>query len=228
MNIWEKLLTALRGGVNEAGEKLVDSQALRILEQELRDASSAFDRAKQSLVEVMAQQKVAEQALSATEQQIQEYEGYALQALEKENEALAHEVAGKIAYLEEKRANEQQQANHYQQCAEQLRQDIRDTDLRLQQMRQQLDTVKATESVQQAQRLIAERFGQSQNKLHSAMESLARIQAKQQHQAAKHQAQAELSQNESASLEAKLKAAGIKPSNSADAVLARLKAKKEN
>lgn len=38
MNVWSKLLTALRGGANEMGEAMVDSQALRILDQEIRDA----------------------------------------------------------------------------------------------------------------------------------------------------------------------------------------------
>ena len=38
MNIMEKMMTALRGGVNEAGEAVVESQALRILDQEVRDA----------------------------------------------------------------------------------------------------------------------------------------------------------------------------------------------
>ena len=35
MNIWSKMMTALRGGVNEAGEAIIDSQALRILDQEI-------------------------------------------------------------------------------------------------------------------------------------------------------------------------------------------------
>ena len=38
MTVWSKLLSALRGGANEVGEAIVDSQALRILDQEIRDA----------------------------------------------------------------------------------------------------------------------------------------------------------------------------------------------
>ena len=39
-SIWKKLVTAIRGGASEVGEAIVDSQAIRILDQELRDAQS--------------------------------------------------------------------------------------------------------------------------------------------------------------------------------------------
>jgi phage shock protein A len=64
MNIWSKMMTALRGGVSEAGEAIVDGQALRILDQEVRDASLALKDSKDSLTEIMARQKVAEQKCS--------------------------------------------------------------------------------------------------------------------------------------------------------------------
>ena len=36
MNILSKMMTALRGGATEAGEAIVDSQALRILDQAIQ------------------------------------------------------------------------------------------------------------------------------------------------------------------------------------------------
>ncbi len=60
MNVWSKLLAALRGGVNEAGEAIVDSQALRILDQEIRDADLELRKSKEALAEIMARQKLAE------------------------------------------------------------------------------------------------------------------------------------------------------------------------
>ena len=47
MNLWSKMLTALRGGMNEAGEAVVDTQALRILDQEVRDASAELKLSKE-------------------------------------------------------------------------------------------------------------------------------------------------------------------------------------
>ena len=59
MNVWSKLLTALRGGANEMGEAMVDSQALRILDQEIRDADLELRKSKEALAEIMAKQKLA-------------------------------------------------------------------------------------------------------------------------------------------------------------------------
>ena len=41
MSIWKKVMTAIRGGVSEVGESIVDANAIRILEQEQRDAENA-------------------------------------------------------------------------------------------------------------------------------------------------------------------------------------------
>ena len=38
MSVWKKLITAVKGGANEAAQSVVDSQAIRILEQEIREA----------------------------------------------------------------------------------------------------------------------------------------------------------------------------------------------
>lgn len=229
MNIWSKLLTALRGGVNEAGEKMVDNQALRILDQELRDANNELSNAKRSLIDILAQQKTAEQRSADLKRQIAEYESYALQALEKDEQDLARDVAGKIATLEAEDKEQTALAADYRCAADRLRDSIRDTEQNLRRMRQQADTVRATASVQQAQKMVAERFGGSQSKLHSAMESLERIRDKQAHEAARLDATAELAAEQAdTSLDDKLRAAGIKMgADDADAVLARLKANKD-
>ena len=64
MNIWAKMMTALRGGANEAGEAIVDSQALRILDQEVRDASEELKQSKDSLAELIARHKLSEEKCS--------------------------------------------------------------------------------------------------------------------------------------------------------------------
>jgi phage shock protein A len=95
MNVWSKMLTALRGSVNEAGENIVDGQALRILDQEVRDASEALKQSKQSLAEMMARQKLTAEQCKNMKVSIKEYESYALKALDQKDEGLALEVAQK-------------------------------------------------------------------------------------------------------------------------------------
>lgn len=78
MVIFKKLVTALRGGINEVGESIVDSQALRILDQEIRDADEELKQAKESLANILAEQKLAEKQVASTQAQITEYEAYAI------------------------------------------------------------------------------------------------------------------------------------------------------
>jgi len=228
MNVWSKLLTALRGGANEMGEAVVDSQALRILDQEIRDADLELRKSKEALAEIMAKHKLASDKVSKSAASIAEYEQYALKALEAGNETLAREVAEKIANLEIEQAGEREQAEGFAASVAQLRKAVTQAEGNIKRLKQQVDTVKATESVQKAQMAVAQRYGGSQAKLQTAVESLERIKQKQAERAAKMEASAELAATSAPddSLEAKLRAAGIKADNaSADSVLARLKDK---
>lgn len=226
MNVWSKLLTALRGGANEAGEAMVDSQALRILDQEIRDADHELRKSKEALAEIMARQKLAAERANGSAAKIAEYESYALKALEAGNENLAQEVAQKIANLENDLAVEREQADGFAASVAQLRKAVTQAEGNIKHLKQQVDTVKATESVQKAQQAVAQRYGGSQSKLHTAVESLERIKQKQAERAAKMEAAAELAStsNPDDALDAKLREAGIVAgSTSADSVLARLK-----
>jgi phage shock protein A len=228
MNVWSKLLTALRGGANEMGEAVVDSQALRILDQEIRDADAELRKSKEALAEIMAKYKLASDKVNKSAASIAEYEQYALKALEAGNETLAKEVAEKIANLEIEQAAEREQAEGFAASVAQLRKAVTQAEGNIKRLKQQVDTVKATESVQRAQMAVAQRYGGSQAKLQTAVESLERIKQKQAERAAKMEASAELAATSAPddSLEAKLRAAGIKAdSASADSVLARLKDK---
>lgn len=228
MNVWSKLLTALRGGANEMGEAVVDSQALRILDQEIRDADQELRKSKEALAEIMAKQKLAAERAGKSAAKVAEYEQYALKALESGNEALAREVAVKIANLEVEQASEREQADAYAASVAQLRRSVSQAEANIKRLKQQVDTVKATESVQRAQMAVAHRYGGSQAKLHTAVESLERIKQQQAERAAKMEATAELAEEASAedALDRKLRAAGIVADDaSADSVLARLKGK---
>lgn len=225
MNIWAKMMTALRGGVNEAGEAIVDSQALRILDQEVREASQALQDSKNSLAEIMARQKVAEEKVAGLKKQIEEHEGYAVKALEKGDEGLAHEVAEKIADLENQSTQERESAAGFSVSADQMRTAIKQTERNLKRLKQQVDTVKANENVQRAQAAVAERHSGSHSKMRTAMDSLDRIKEKQALKSAQMAAASELAEDTSeASLQAKLEDAGIAArGNSADDILERLK-----
>ena len=227
MNILAKMMTALRGGVNEAGEAVVDGQALRILDQEVRESYEELKQSKDSLAEIMARQKLAEDKCSVLRKKVEEHEGYAIKALEKSDDALAHEVAEKIASLESQLDQEQEAASSYTASVDKLRTAIKQTERNLKRLKQQVDTVKATENVQRAQAAVAERHSGSHSKMRTAMDSLERIKEKQALKEAQMSSASELAEDTSdASLHEKLEKAGITPGErSADEILERLKKK---
>lgn len=230
MNIWAKMITALRGGVNEAGEAIVDSQALRILDQEIRDADTELKQSKESLATVMARQKLAQEKVTELKKEIKQHEGYVEKALEQSNEELALEVAQKIADLQTRLDTESHSAKEYTASVKKLKAAIEQTERNIKRLKQQVDTVKATESVQKAQAAVAERHSGSHSKLRTAMESLERIQERQKMNEAKMNAASELAEDSyDESLQSKLEAAGIAPgAHDAKDILAKLKAKKKS
>ena len=228
MAVWNKLVTALRGAAHEAGEAVTDSQALRILDQEIRDADNDLNKSKEALAEIMAKQKLAAGKLQQTLAKVAEYEGYAVKALETSDEALALEVAGKVAVLEVQRDEEESQLSAYTQSMDQLRGAIQTAQTNIKRLKQQADTVKATESVQRAQATVAGRYTGSQSRVQNALDSLERIKQKQAERGARLQSASELAQDSSEdALDAKLRAAGITPqAGNAQTVLERLKAQR--
>ena len=227
MNIFKKIITAVRGGAREAGEAIVDANSTRIFEQEIRDSEKHIIIAKRDLTEVIAKQMQAERELNQLQTSIKEHEGYAVQALEQGNEALAIEVDEKIAELENS-ASDQQQANEsYLKSAAHLKDLIKKSERQLTDYKRQLSMVKITESVQKATSAITDNFVASNSKLLNAKDSLERIKQKQAMFDDKLKAAEQLdSETNGDSLQSKLKEAGIgAQQSSAQSILDRLKKK---
>lgn len=230
MSVWSKLLTALRGGAHEAGEALIDSQALRILDQEIRDADADLRKSREALAGIMAKEKLAQTRLTETTGQITNNEGYATKALEQDDEALALEVAGRIATLEMQQQEEQQLLSQLTSSASQLREAINNAESHIRRLKQQADTVKATESVQRAQTAVAERYHGTDSRLQTALDSLERIKQQQAERGARLEAASEMASDSNGdSLNQRLRQAGIlTETQSANSVLTRLKARQSN
>ena len=228
MNIWAKMITALKGGINDIGESVIDEHALRILDQEIRDASEDLNRSKATLASLIAQQKVAEQRASETREDIKKHEGYVIAALNKDDEALALEVSERIAELENRKADHNSRIRDLREQADTLRETISAAEQQLRKLKQQTETIKATEALQRAQQVIARRHSSDNPKLKTALDSLDRIRQKQQQNAAEIQADIEVNKAMGDDdLEHRLKAAGITNEATAKKVLERIKEQKQ-
>ncbi|WP_116474907.1 PspA/IM30 family protein [Zobellella maritima] len=218
MSVWKKLVTAIKGGATEAAEAVADSQALRILEQEIREAREELRRSDEALTGIMAKRKLAQQKVDAIGASIKEYEAHARAAMAKENRELALECAQRVAELKNEQQGEQAYLEQFAASEQGLKNNIGTAKERLRQLEQQLDVVKATESVQKAQAAVSSRHSGANTKMKTAVESLDRIKQKQVQRQAELDVAAERAATESGdALARKLESAGITGSRSAGA-----------
>ena len=228
MSLINKIVTAIRGGAREVGESIVDKNSVRIFEQEIKDAQTALEKAKRDLTEVMAKEMQASRKIKQLTGDIMKHEGYATEALEKENEELALEIAQKIAEFQAELEIQQKAQESFAAHTERLKGLIKQTGKSLAEYERQLVMVKTTESVQKATKAITSNYATGTSKLLTAKESLDRIKQKQQ-DLDDRMAAGETLQDEfdGDNLEEKLKEAGIVQDDSkAKDILAKLKEKK--
>lgn len=229
MSIWKKLFTAIKGGATEAAEAFADGQALRILDQEIREAKEELRRSDTALVNIIAKRKLAGQKVAGFESSIAEYEIHARNAAEKGQQELALECATRVATLRNEQNAENAYMQQFSQSEKTLKTNIAQAKDKLRQLEQQVDVVKANDSVQKAQAAVSTTNLGASAKMHTAVESLERIKTRQLERQAQFEAASELDQEQSgSSLDKKLADAGITGSQSASAQdeLARILGKK--
>ncbi len=229
MSVWTKLFALLRGTVHDAGASVVDANALRILDQEIRDADGALGKARDDLSALVARRRILEKDLQNLRDQAGKYEGSARAALAKGDEALAREVAQRIADLEQEASLKAPQLGEMRSAEERMQQVIVTTQQKVETLRREIDVVKINESVQRAQASVAASGTGANAALGSAADSLKRIKERQAIRDEQFKAAGELEDRRTgADLDAKLRNAGILPGqSSADDILARLSAPKD-
>jgi phage shock protein A len=224
MNILMKLMTAIRGGAREAGEAIIDANAIRILEQEIVDAKNNLAKGRVSLTEVMAKEMQTKRQISSIQNNITEHEGFAKEALEKNNEQLALDIAGKISEFESALVEQEIILSGFSGHVSTLKSQIKQAEKTIAENERQLLMVKTTESVQKATMSVTDNISANNSSMSSARESLERIKKKQQDRVDQIAAGEALQQEMSDDLSAKMKASGIGPQeSSAASVLERLK-----
>lgn len=224
MSMLRKLSALFRGTAHDAAQGVVDANALKILDQEIRDADNAQGKARDDLAGLVARRRMAENELASFRDQIGKYESSARTALGQGKTDLAREVASRIAELEGEIATRGPMIEDMKAAEARLRTAIATTDQKIETLRREIDIVKVNESVQRAQTSVALNSAGAQSRIGSAADSLQRIKQRQAVQEEKLRANQELEDKRTgADLDAKLREAGILPGHSsADDVLARL------
>jgi phage shock protein A len=98
--MFKVLLTLFRGSVAAAEQEVVDRSALLILDQQIRDAGGALDRARRALAVAIAQDEAEGKRLESTLARLADLEERASAALAAGRDDLATEAAEAIALME--------------------------------------------------------------------------------------------------------------------------------
>ena len=223
MSVWKKLVTAVKGGATEAAQSVVDNQAIRILEQEIREAKDELRKSDHARTQILAKCKLAQQKVDALNSSIQQYEDHARKAAGTDQQ-LALDCAQKVVTQRGELEAEQTYLDQFKKSEKQLAGNISQAKANLRRLEQQVDMVKATESVQKAQVAVSSSHMGANSKMKTATESLQRIMDKQNMRSAELEAAEELASDESSDdLEKRLAEAGIKGGqSSADDELSRI------
>jgi phage shock protein A len=225
MAAFSKILTMLRANVRELGDSIIDRNGNTIYEQEIIEAKAHVAKAKIDLTAVMAKEMQAAREIERLRGEVFRFENLAIEALQKNAESLAEEVAAKVADTENTLMQQQQSHAEYAGHVQRLKDLIRTAEAALREHERQLAMAKTTESVYRATNTISQSMGSSGSKLLSAKESMERIKQRHQDMADRMQA-GQILEGEfsNSTLEKKLAAAGIGGSAHAGAsVMARLK-----
>lgn len=223
MSVWRKLVTAVKGGVTEAAESVADNQAVRILEQEIREAKDELRKSDHARTQILAKCKLAQQKVDSLQKSINEYEEHVRKAIDTDKQ-LALDCAQRVSDLKAQLDTEMTYLEQFKKSEQQLAKNINQAKANLRRLEQQVDMVKATESVQKAQVAVSSRHMGANSKMKTATESLSRIQERQKLRSAELEAAEELAASEDTDdLEKRLKDAGVSGGNqSAEDELARI------
>jgi phage shock protein A len=175
MGVIGKLVTLVRGSARELGESIVDAGGVRIYEQEIHDAKTAIAQAKIDLTGVMAKEMQSAREIERARAEIARLEGLAVEALDKEKETLAEEVAAKVAELEVELERQTQLHAEYAVQANRLKDLIKSSEAKIREHERAVQMTRAAESVYKATHSISDSIGASGSRLVSARESLERI-----------------------------------------------------
>lgn len=224
MSAWGKIFTAIRGGVNEAAEAAADSQSMRILDQEIRDAEQSLRQARSDLAGIMASNKSLMRRIEENRTKEAKDTDSARAALNAGRTDLAQGLAQRIANIRGELQRDEGELNQLMPRQQQMLRAIQDTEARITQMKREVDNVKANEALLKAQSSLAHSQSGINTRLGNAVDSLERIKKRQEMTAGRIEAGAELAALENGSdLDRQLREAGIGgTSQSADDILAQL------
>lgn len=227
MYVMKKITTAFRGAARERGERIVDTNAIRIFEQEIYDCEHSMGQAKHDLAKIMAEKIRLERTHCQRINAIEKRELQAGEALDKGMEELASEIACWIAEQEAVIKDEQAAITRLADHEAKLRKTLNAAVKHIAHYRRELRLVQATQSSQKAAASLSIKANNLGSRITDMQESLERIRDRQNQFEDMQEALTNIENNlDNGNLDEKLRNAGIGGLTQAEAVLDRIRAKK--
>jgi phage shock protein A len=225
MSILKSLITAIRGNVSNAGEAIIDHQAITILEQSIRDGNNNLAESKVGIRNLKAEAIKLDSYVAELGDDIEGYTAKAKQALSAGNEDLARKTAQRIAELTDQRASSKTQADKLSSQVETLYKKVKGCEEQLRKDRIDLEQLKSFEAVHKVQQTIASATPAVDSDRKRIERAKSRVAQRQADVEAKMEADEWLGDAEKGDdLDGELSAAGIgNTGTSADDILASLK-----
>jgi phage shock protein A len=221
--MFKQIVTLVRGRSHEAGQELVDRNALAILRQQIRDSAESVSTARRAVAIAIAQNEQESTHLKRLIERIGDLEERAVAGIDKGETGLAREAADTIALLENERSSSEAAQESFVAEIDRLKQVVRSSETRLVELRRGERLAAATE---RTQRLRQSGSDSRISGLRDAEETLARLRMRQLQLDAADAAMTEMEQSgDPAALSRKLAEAGCGAplATTGEAVLERLK-----
>ncbi len=225
--MFKSIVTIFRGRAAEAGEALIDANAMTILDQQIRDCATAIETTRRTLALAIAQERQEEARLEKLSSRRDALEARAGAALDAGNEDLAMEAAAMIASMETEHTDASASLARHKLETERLRGLVRTAQARLTELERGRRSARKTAAVLKLRDVQTGTSVSFTSNLRDAEATLNRLKERQGDLDAAAQALDELDAETSpGSIEDKLAAAGFGPPTRTQAkdVLDRLKA----
>jgi phage shock protein A len=225
--MFKTLFLLIRGSAASAVEEIADRNALLILDQQMREAGAAIERAKRALALAIAQDGAEAKRLDAAIARIADLEVRVKAALEAGNEGIAREGAETIAALEADRDAAQAARTLFASEIARLRAIVTQAEQRLTTLDRGRRVARAAESVRTMRKTPIEEGRPHESTLSEAEATLQRLRERQAESMAADDALAQLDPaTNPIGVAERMAAQGFGPrlKTTADDVLARLRA----
>lgn len=180
MRIMAKLITAMRGGVRESAEVVIDANGLRIFAQEIHECENHIRQSKHQLASIMAEKTRVKREIKMLEKTINQFEDRIATHLVKDDEESALKLAQKVCDKELLLKRQLQHREQLQKHEDQLQQTLQKMISKLENYQAELRMTKATGRMQSAQSKLASHTNGVVSRFGDMEDSLSRIQERQQ------------------------------------------------